>query len=310
MRVIYSQGDQRISVVPIHPATGAPVLVDSGTDVTVSIVDLRHGDQSADHTVLATTVVSQDPFSAVLTADAGYSQADPRYLPLDASSAARGRAYLLVAADGRQETVQLRDLGATSASTIHNLQRNYATGDTLRGVELVATFPAVEADDEDNVEDNGGPYLVVWRYQVDGQTVVLPTELFLDRYSLTPPIDEQWVLRGQPDFAARGREQVSTAIAVAWDDWLAQVESHGRDPSLIPAGHTVRVGLRKLALSYLHRWASGGDTDTERADALKAEAERLFGDVLVGHAPKGQVELTRDDVGHEPEPKGHIFQLS
>lgn len=310
MRVTYNQGDQRISVVPIHPATGAVVLVDSGSDVTVSIVDLRYGDQSSDHTVLATTVVSQDPLAATLTGSAGYSQADPHRLPLDASAAALGRTYVLVDADGQQETVQLRSIGATAAFTVHDLRRNYETGDTLRGVELVATFPAATADEENNVEDKGGPYLVTWTYRVDGQTVVLPTELFLDRYSLTPPIDDQWVLRGQPDFAARGREQVTTAIQAAWDDWLAAVEGHGEDPTLFPAGHTAKVGMRKLALSYLHRWASGGETDTTRADALQAEAERLFSDVLVGHAPQGQVKLTRDDVGHDPEPKGHVWRLS
>lgn len=311
MRVIHSQGDQRISIVPIHPVTGAPVIVDLGSDVTVSIVDLRHGETSDDHTVLAPTTVAQDSFSSALTGAAGYSQPDPHRIPADASTAALGRSYLLEASDGRLETVQLRAIGGTtSASSVHQLRANYTTGDTLRGVELVATFPEAEANDEDSVEDKGGPYLVTWSYLVDGQTVVLPTELFLDRYSLAPSIDDAWVLKGAPDMANRGRQQVGTAISAAWDDWMAKVETYGKDPSLFLASHVVKVALRHLALSYLHRWASGGQTDDDRADALELKASNMFNDVLVGNAPKRQVELTRNEVGNVDQPKGHIFGLS
>lgn len=310
MRVIYNQGDQRISVVPIHPVTGSPVVVDSGSDVTVSIVDLREHDQATDHTVLATTAAAQDGLSAALTGAAGYSQADPRNLPVDASSAAIGRTYLLVDSDGHAEAVKLASIGTTTASTVTPLRRNYATSDTLTGVELFATFPEAEADDEDSVESWGGPYLVTWTYVVDGQTVVLPSELWVDRYSIAPPIDEAYVLMAQPDMASRARTQVPSAIAVAWDEWLATVQSHGRDPSLFPPSHTVKVAVRKLALSYLNRWASGSEADNTYADGLEERARELFGSILIGQAPQGQVELTRDEVSHRDQPKGHIFKLS
>jgi hypothetical protein len=286
-------------------------LIDSGTDVTVSIVDLRWSDQSTDHTVLATTTVTQDTFTAALTGAAGYSEADGHRIPVNASTAVVGRPYLLVDAEGNRELVHLSSIsGTTSARSLHALRRNYATSDTLRGVELAATFPGAEADDEDNVEDSGGPYLVTWTYVVGGQTVVMPTTLWLDRYSLSPPIDDAWVLLAQPDMASRGRENLSSAIAAAWQDFLAEVQSHGKDPSLFPPSHTVRVGLRKLALAYLNRWASGGDSDNAYADKLEGEAYAKFSDVLVGRAPKDQVQLTRDNVGNIAQPKGHLFRLS
>ncbi len=311
MRAIYNQGDQRISVVPIHPVTGAPVVVDSGSDVTVSIVDLRWHDQATQHTVLASTTVTQDAFSAALTGSAGYSQASPHTIPVDASAAALGRTYLLEDATGQREAVQLRSInGTTSAFSVHRLRRNYVATDTLRGVELVATFPSAEANDEDSVEDAGGPYLATWTYVVDGQTVVLPTELWVDRYSLTPPIDDAWVLMGQPTMANRAREDVSPAIAVSWQDWLAKLESRGEDPSLFPPSHTVKVALRKLALSYLNQWASGGDADNDLARELKSEATDLFNDVLTGNVPRDQVKLTRDDVSHVTKPVVDLFSLT
>lgn len=311
MRVIYNQGDQRISVVPIHPSTGQPVIVDSGSSITVAIVDLRESDTSDDHVVLAATAAAQDSFSAALTGSAGYSQPDPHALPVDASGAALGRTYLLESSDGRREALQLRALGgSSSASTLYPLRENYAAADTLRGVELFSTFPSAEANDEDSVEDRGGPYLVTWTYVVDGQTIVLPSELWIDRHSIAPTIDDAWVLRGNPDMAHRGRDHVPSAILAAWDDWLAAVQSHGEDPSRLLPSHVAKVGLRKLALAYLHRWASGGAEEDARADELEKAARDMFANELVGQGPKGQVKLTRDEVSHDPSPSGHLMGLS
>jgi len=313
MRVIYNQGDQRISVVPINPATGAPVVVDSGTDVTVSIVDLREHETATDRTVLATTTVAQDTFSAVLTAAAGFSQADPHALSVITSTAALGRPYLLTSSGGQSEVVRLASRGLTSASTVTPLRSNYAAADTLRGVELVATFPSAEANDEDSVDDKGGPYLVTWTYVVDGLTVTLPTTLWVDRFSLTPPIDESYVIQGMPTIAqrARGRVSVSGAIAVAWDDWLASIQSSGKDPSLFPPAHNVKVALRELALAYLVGWVAG--TPEEKADARadKAAAMAALDSILEGRAPQGQVQITRETVESVDQPKGStIFSLS
>lgn len=312
MRVIYNQGSQRISIVPIGQ-DGAPVVVDSGTDVLVRIVDLREHDESTEHEVLASTVVSQDTLSISLTGAAGFSQADPHRVPANASTAVVGRTYLLQAADGRRETVQLSAInGTTSAVSLWPLRGNYATSDTLRGVELVASFPSLEANDEDSVEDRGGPYLVTWTYVVGGQTIVYPTELWVDRYSIAPPISDSDVLLAQPDLAdrVRGRAQISSAIAAAWRDWLAEVQMHGFDPSLFPPGHAVKVAVRNLALSYLTRWVSGGDADETRAAALEDRARNMFGSILIGRTPSGQVQLTRDDVDHVAQPKGHLFRLT
>ncbi len=313
MRVIYNQGDQRISVVPIHPRTGAPVVVDSGSSVTCTIVDLREHDEATDHTVLATTAISQDTFSTTLTAAAGYSQADPQAISAHTSLAVVGRTYLLEDTDGKQEAVQLSTVGATSASSTYPVRGNFPAGSRLLGVELSATFPSAEADDEDSVEDRGGPYLVTWTYVVGGETIVLPTTLWVDRYSMPPPIDDAFVLKAQPDIAerVRGRAKIANAIATAWEDWITEVELTGKDPSLLPASLPVRVAVRHMALSYLNRQASGTDADIAEADRQENLAREKFGSILNGRMPQSQAELTRDDVDHVAQPKGHsIFSLS
>lgn len=313
MRVIYNQGDQRISVVPINPATGAPVVVDAGTDVTVSIVDLREHETATDRVALATTTVTQDALSETLTAAAGFSQPDPHALPLVTTTAALGRSYLLVAAGGESEVVRLSSTAAAAVTTSTPLRRNYAIGDTLRGIELVATFPSAEANDEDSVEDKGGPYLVTWTYVTDGITVTLPTTLWVDRFSLAPPIDEAYVIQGMPTIAqrSRGRTTVAGAIAVAWDDWLAELQSSGKDPSLFPPAHNVRVALRKLALAYLVGWVSGSDAETEAAAAKEAAARSELTSIIEGRAPQAQVQITRDTVESIDQVKGSsIFRLS
>lgn len=310
MRVIYNQGSQRISVVPIG-RDGTPVVVDSGSDVTVSIQDLREPEDGSERFVLAETTVAQDTYSATLTGASGYSQADPHTIAVDASSAVLRRPYLLLGADGRGELVHLRSVnGSTAAQSLLPLRRNYAASDTIVGVELWATFPSATANDEDSVEANGGPYLVTWTYVSGGETIVLLTELWVDRCSIAPAIDEVFVLTAQPNLASRARTDVPDAIAAAWQDWLAEVQSSGRDPSLFPPSHTAKVAIRKLALAYLNRWVSGGESDNAYADSLESRAYEMFRDVLVDRAPQGQVELKRDSVDNVTQPKGHFFRLT
>lgn len=314
MRVLYNQGDQRISVVPVHPETGGPVVVDVGTDVTLSIFDGREHELSANRTVLAVTTVTQDAFSESLTGAAGFAQASPQSVPVDASAAAIGRTYLLVDSIGRAEPVQLTSVGGTATADVAiPLRGSYSAADTLVGVELVGTFPSAEANDEGSVEDSGGPYFAVWTYVVDGKTVTLPTELWVDRFSMAPPVDEAYVLRAMPTLAqrSRGRGTPREAISVAWDDWLAMVQSAGKDPSLFPPGHSVRVGLRRLAIAYLLDWAAGTDAEREEAKQRDESARAALSSVLEGRAPHGQTQLTRNDAASIPEPKGSLkFRLS
>ena len=290
-RVIYSETDQSVVRVPIDPVTGSPVLLD-GT-VSVSFFDKREAEAQE---LLGTSVVSQDSTSAYLTADAGFSQVDPTLLPVVPSMVEVGHTYLMEG-EGSSELVQVRQVTLTAAYAQNGLRGNYSASDAarLRGIELQATFPDLTADD-DAVKNGGGPYLVTWTYQHDGSTVIASDTAYLDRYSLAPPIDETYVLMANPTIheRARGRVSVSQAIAVSWQDYLAEVEGSGRDPSSLMVSNGAKVAIRHQALSYLLDWVSGGEADDTAAETHRKKYSAMMRNILTGEAPKGTVEIDRD----------------
>jgi hypothetical protein len=307
MRTLYNAGDQSIRFTPIDPRTGRVAEV---TGASYRIVDLRHPDTSAEHVIVDDTAATVDDGIATLTASAGYAQASAVSLSLAHSGLATGRPYLLSSATGSIcEVVTLASIGLQDAITATPLRYNYSTGDSLSGIQLIGTFPAAEANDEDNVERSGGPYLVTWSYTYQGQALYVPTTLYLDRYSVIPPIDATYVLQASPDLAQRARSYVDSAISVAWEDFLSRAECTGHDPQSLPPGLTVRVAVRTMALAHLHRWVGGSDSDLSHADALEDRARGMFNDVLVSSAPRGQIEIKRNNV-EAVKPHGAMFKLS
>lgn len=290
-RVIYSETDQSVVRVPIDPATGEPILL-SGS-VTVSFFDKREDEATE---LVGTATVSQDSTSAVLTGSAGYGQADPCLVPVAPSLVSEGHLYL-IQGGGQSEVFRVRETTATQVFAVNGLRNQYSSSNVnyVRGIEVSATFPDLTAN-EDAVESGGGPYLVTWSYVHDGSTVVLADTAYLDRYSLAPIIDEAYVLMANPTLSerSRGRTRVSQAIAVAWQDYLAEVESAGRDPSLLLPTNGTKVALRHGAMAYLLEWNGGGDGDEERAAEHRRRFQSGMRDLLTGQPPKGTVEIDRD----------------
>lgn len=289
-RVIYSETDQTVIRVPIDER-GEPVLLSA--DATVTFYDKR---EDSDSQQVGTATVAQDATSAVLTGAAGYAQADPSLVPISPSLVSEGHLYL-IEGGGKSELFRVGETTTTEVYATRGLRNQYAADAVVyvRGIELSATFPDLTAD-EDAVENGGGPYLVTWSYVVDGSTVVVADTAYLDRYSLAPIIDEDYVLMADPTIheRARGRTRVSQAIAVAWQDYLAEVESSGKDPSELMPSNGIKVALRHGAIAYLRDWNASSDAEI----AMAAESRRKFNDgmrdLLTGQAPKGTVQIDRD----------------
>ncbi|MGH1451193.1 MAG: hypothetical protein ACRBBM_17450 [Pseudomonadaceae bacterium] len=290
-RVIYSETDQSVVRVPIDPITGSPVLL--GGTVSVAFYDKREGEGQES---VGTATVSQDATSSILTANSGFSQPDPTMVSVIPSSVREGHTYLIEGA-GQSELFQVRRVTTTAVYAAHGLRGNYAIADVarVRGIEVEATFPDLTAD-TDAVENGGGPYVVTWTYAHDGSTVVLADTAYLDRFSLAPPIDETYVLMANPSMGdrVRSRGSIAQAIAVAWQDYLAEVESSGRDPSLLIPSNGAKVALRHQALAYLFEWVSGGDTDDAAATSHHQRYDAIMRNILTGEAPKGTVEISRN----------------
>lgn len=159
-RVYLGKGDQTLVTIP-HRA-GQPVRVTAGT---YAILDARHGDDSAEHVVVAAgTVATIDATSTTLAARAGRGAEDRRALTLASTAGlAEGHMYLLESAAGQVELVKIAKVASgTVARAAAEIRGDFATGATLRGVEVSATFPEVQADDDDNLD--ALPFLIVWTF--------------------------------------------------------------------------------------------------------------------------------------------------
>lgn len=157
-RVYFGRGDQPLRTIPHRD--GRPVRVSAAT---YGIYDARFGDGSSDHVVVPSgTAAVLDPTSTTLTAKAGRNAGDRRTLTVVSTAGiVPGRTYLITAQNGIVELVRVAAVpSATSLLAGAELRGDFPTGTTLRGVEVSALFPAIEADDDANLD--GLPWIVVW----------------------------------------------------------------------------------------------------------------------------------------------------
>lgn len=160
----YGGGAQTIVGIPVGE-DGRPALP-SG-DGTYTIVDLRYGEDNSDRTVQSSTAGSLDSTTTTITAAAGPGQADKRKLVVDdATGIAAGDRLLLTDGDtGRTLLVEIANVAGSNLYTTAPIPSVFASGSTVQGIEVSATFPAVEANDEDRFDDGGGPYAIDWVWE-------------------------------------------------------------------------------------------------------------------------------------------------
>lgn len=151
--VLFEGGDQTLIHVPPSRAAAA----------TVSIVDLTEGAESDDRIVLASSAATVDSYNVSITAAAGAGQADPRLMTHAGALATAGRAYVIETADGRHELFFAEAVSATTIRSATPLSGAYATGSTVRGVQLSCVFPSAVAADEQRF-DIDAPMRVQWSY--------------------------------------------------------------------------------------------------------------------------------------------------
>lgn len=161
-RAYFGRGDQPLRTIPHRD--GRPVRVSAAT---YGIFDARFGNGSSDHVVVAEgTAATIDATSTTLTAKAGRNAGDRRTLTVVSTvGVTPGHTYLLTAPNGIVELVRIAAVpSATTLLAGAELRGDLPTGTILRGVEVTATFPALEADDDANLD--GLPWIVVW--SIDG----------------------------------------------------------------------------------------------------------------------------------------------
>lgn len=293
--VVYNQGAQTLRTVPLDYQL-RPVVV---TSPSYTIEALFRGTGNSDREVVASTATAVDTTTATLDAAAGPSTADARRIQLGsgASSFKQGRRYLLTKADGQRElvTVERVDASANDIYTRNRIRRAFASGDTLRGIEIDATFPAGEANDEDNVKD-GGPYRVRWTWTIDNRTDVIDEEIWIKRNSRSRFVSSEELLVRWPtaDTWARGRISPEKALEAAHEDYYSWISLRRLDPHYFYTGEVGRLAVVTRALYYLHLWR-GTDESSELAMEFKQEWKQMIGSLTTGEAAHHTVRVDKDE---------------
>jgi hypothetical protein len=288
--IIHGSGAQLVRHVPLDHHGRARVVASA----TVEIVDLRYSEDSADRTVLASSPATIGTANTTLTAAAGPGETDTDLLAVAAATGiAVGRPLLVTGADGVSELTSVRAIATLNVHTHFELRHDFASGASVQSVEITASFPALEADADTEIEAEPHPYQVTWTYTIDDEIYVVPVIHWLSRTTTAPIIDELYVLRGFPTIGPRlrNRADISDAIAVATEDYNAEVRVAGRDPASFRGNDTSRVVARARALQCCFEWMGPAEHDVRQAQRYESQFKYLMSQLLDGKPRPGTVTV-------------------
>lgn len=143
---------------------------------TVAIEDLTASTDDTDRFVLSASAADVDSYSATTTAAAGAGQSDPRLVTHDGTAGTAGTVYEITAPDGQHELFTTEAVTGSTLRSAVPLTGRFASGSTVRGVQLSCTFPAPAAADADLFEADV-PLRVRWSYTATDGTVWRVDEL-------------------------------------------------------------------------------------------------------------------------------------
>lgn len=301
-RVYFGKGSQTIRTVP-HRA-GRPVRVASAT---FGIFDVRYGDDSADHVLVAAgTAGTLDSASTTTTALAGRRATDRRVLTVaDSAAFSAGRRYLIEAADGRAELVRIVAVpSGTVLLAAAEIVGDYPTGSTLRGVEVAATFPGGAADDEENLD--GMPWVVAWSFP---DLPPLRESIHLERGEEMQLATLDDLAQLDPMLVRVGgdRMEPSLALAQAHRDFRTDLALAGANEADIIAGPIGRDAVTYLAAFHALK-GSNDDSARRRAEDYKARYQELRTAMQVGREKPDVVALDREQQSRTVNPAS-LFRL-
>ncbi len=301
-RVYFGKGEQQIRTVP-HRA-GRPVRVASAT---FGIFDVRYSADSSEHVLVAAgTSATIDSASTTTTALAGRRATDRRVLTV-ASSAdfTAGRRYLLEAADGRAELVRIVAVpSGTALLAAAEIVGDYATGSTLRGVEVEADFPALAADDEENLD--GMPWIVAWAFP-DLPPAREPIHLERGEEVQLATLDDLTLLDPMLVRAGGDRMEPSLALAQAHRDFRTDLALAGANEADLLAGPIGRDAVTYLAAFHTLK-SSNDESARRRAEDYKARYQELRTALQVGRDKPEVVALDRENQSRTVNPAA-LFRL-
>jgi hypothetical protein len=275
-RVFYGKGEQPIRTV-LH-LRSRPLRV---TAATYAILDTRYGADSADHILVAAgTAAAVDAASTTLSARAGRAAADPRRLTVASSAAfAAHRQYLIESSEGRIEIVRVVAItSATEMLAAAEIVGDFSTGAQVRGVELTAQFPAVAADDDENLDDMS--WVIVWT-AAGIPPIREPIRLHRGEEAQLATLDDLFELPGLAGYANASRQEPGLALARAHRDLRTDLTLAGASETDLLTGQLGREAVLHRA-AHLLLSISTDEGAERRADEHGKRYQELRAGLTVG----------------------------
>lgn len=289
--VLYGGGAQALVHIP-------PVRVASAT---VAVEDLTQPDDGADRFIVASGAATVASYNITITADAGAAEANPRLMTHAGTTAVVGTTYAIEAANGQSELFVCDGATATTITSKSPLTGNYATGATVRGVQLSVDFPALAAADED-LFDGDPPIRVTWTYTAAStlHKVAELVRLVRDKSS------QRSLGRVETELRSRWPELVKLipphsgalrdVIRGSADRLDARLRGKGLDPERLLAGG---LGFELLLQRVVLHLAESGYHPATRDAQLFVEAQdrefaRLWESLIVGRSAEGAADVDRE----------------
>lgn len=288
--VLYQGGDQAIRYIPLD-AEMKPFVVSSAS---YRIDDLRFAIGDSNREIVDDTVVAQDATSTTLTADSGAGSANRTAVPVaDTTGFVAGRQYLLIGSE-KTAIVQVAevDAGGLRLALESKLVDSWSSGDTIRGIELEATFPSAEAEDEDDLEAGGGPYGVDFSYDGIKRRVIV----WVRRHNIPVSATREDLVEFDPAIANHfgSMIQPERTIRAAVRSWISDLTAAGLDPTTYTSPvATEAISCRALALAWYA--LPGSEDGAERGKRHMERYASLVNNIKSGLDGKGVVETTKTD---------------
>jgi len=294
--ILYQGGDQTIKTIPLD-LHFRPTVVSSAT---YTIEDLRK-DKDASDRVIASGTPTQGSTSLTLASGAGPSQADATKIVVSSgmTSSWLNAFVMLLKDDGTRELVLVRavDVAANTAYAQHPIRRDYASGDSIRGIELRATFPSSAASDEDSLDDKGGPMAITWQWTgEDGRVDKLREMIWLKRQTRGKVVTEQHLLKRWPSVARWGNkdDMIRHALDAAHEDYWSELSLAGLPWDRYYTCDMGMIAITSRALYYLHAWRETEDA-SDLSERFNDEWRRQVQSLTNGKPGLGVVTVSEDD---------------
>ena len=290
MQTIYSGGGAQAVEVYARDDLGRIVRPSSATCKIVDLLVSEDADD-ADRIVEDTAAATVDSVSTTTTAYAGARGASPLAIALTSvASVVVGRTYVLGSA-GVTEAVTVDRIDGLTVYARDALRREFSVGATFLGARVSATFPALWADDAEQL-DRRAFFGVDWIFVgVTGPARVRSLATIERRgRAARATVADVLAIDEQIAEATHTRSSLERKVQQADRELTAHMIHRNSTPSEMIDGELGRLAVAFRALELAYRVLPEG---TERAVWAAAEANKWRMMLLGGSKASDAVEVSR-----------------